>query len=97
MAAELPEEPPRYLGLLDNFLHDVVILVRAVAAGPALPPKTNYLSTRQHPTFLVARPAVAIAHELAKQHAPAAIHGLRRLSANRDAFVDHMHRAMWPL
>jgi hypothetical protein len=98
MAEELPEEAPNFLGLLDDFLHDIVILVEAVGARPALPPKSDYLCARQYPTFVVARAAVEIAHELAKQHAQSAAPELRRLCTLADAtFVDHLHRAMHSL
>ena len=98
VAAELPKEPPAYLGLLDNFLHDIITVARAADVHPSLPPKLNYASADQYPSFLVARAAVEIAHEMAKHHAPAAAPDLQRLRGNADAtFVDRLYQAMRPL
>ena len=98
MAAELPEEPPAYLGLLDNFLHDIIIVTRVAGAYPSLPQKSDATRADQYPTFLATRAAVEIAHEMAKQYAPSAKLELQRLRGNADAtFVDRLHQAMRPL
>ena len=98
VAAELPKEPPAYLGLFDNFLHDIIMVARVADAYPSLPQKSDDTRADQYPTFLAARAAVEIAHEMAKHHAPAAAPDLQRLRGNADAtFVDRLYQAMRPL